>query len=191
MGAAMVTKPHGSWGHTMLYNGYKSPWVMGLYNNAWAPWVIVSAFIFNPFFNHFYHPTRPAVPTLSLCLHMLPYMISTISTFFLRCKHPHSFPSLSSQPFTRYQAQGLLVLRAISTISTIPTISLPPPKLLHNLSRCSLQPCEHLTSHLEIVNPLLQHLNSKSYWWLHHWDYPPWSPKGSQCQIPCVGRKVF
>ena len=25
MGAAMVTKPHGSWGHTTLYNGYKSP----------------------------------------------------------------------------------------------------------------------------------------------------------------------
>ena len=104
--------------------------------------------------------------------------------------------SLSSHPFTRYQEQGLLVvnfglLRSISTILTIPTISLSPPKLLHNLSWCSLPPHKHLTNSLEIVNSLLQHLNSKSHWWLHHQDYPPWPPEGSRCWIPCVGRKVF
>ena len=35
--------------------------------------VSVSVFIFNPFFNHFYCPTRPTVPTLSLCFPMFPY----------------------------------------------------------------------------------------------------------------------
>ena len=134
---------------------------------------IVSIFIFNPFFNRFYHPTRPTVPTLSLCLPMLPYVISTISTFFPTLRTPTLLSlSFSSRPFTRYQEQDLLVvnfglLRAISTISTIltiPTISLPPPKLLYDLSRCSLRPCEHLTNSLEIENSLLQHLNSRSYW---------------------------
>ena len=130
----------------------------------------VSIFIFNPFFNHFYCPTHATVPTLSLCLPMLPYMISTISTLFPTMRTPTLLsPSLSSRPFTRYQEQDLLVvnfglLRAISTISTIPTISLPPPEFLYDLSRCSLQPCKHLTNSLEIANSLLQHLNSKSYW---------------------------
>ena len=130
----------------------------------------VSVFIFNPFFNHFYHPTHPTVPTLSLCLPMLPYTISTISMFFPMMWTPTLLSlSLSSRPFTRYQEQGLLVvdfglLGAISMISTIPTISLPPPKFLHNLSQCSLQPRKHLTSCLEIVNSLLQHLNLGSYW---------------------------
>ena len=130
----------------------------------------VSVFIFNPFFNHFYCPTRPTVPTLSLCLPMLPYMISMISTFFPTMWTPTLISlSLSSQPFTRYQEQGLLVvdfglLRAISMISTIPMISLPIPELLHNLSQCSLQPHEHLTNSLEIANSLLQHLNLRSYW---------------------------
>ena len=132
--------------------------------------VNVSIFIFNHFFNHFYHPTCPTVPTLSLCLPMLPYTISTISMFFPMMQTPTLLSlSLSSQPFTTYQEQGLLVvnfglLRAILTISTILMISLPPPELLHNLSQCSLQPCKHLTSCLEIVNSLLQHLNLKSYW---------------------------
>ena len=86
---------------------------------------IVSIFIFNPFFNCFYHPTRPTVPTLSLCLPMLPYVISTISTFFPTLRTPTLLSlSFSSRPFTRYQEQDLLVvnfglLRAISTISTI------------------------------------------------------------------------
>ena len=128
---------------------------------------------FNPIFNHFYRPTRPTVPTLSLCFPMSPYVISTILTFFPTLQTPTLLSlSLSSQPFTRYQEQGLLVvnfglLRAISTISTIPTIltiSLPPPELLYDLSQCSLQPREHLTNSLEIANSLLQHLNSKSYW---------------------------
>ena len=131
---------------------------------------------------------------------MSPYVISTISTFFPTLQTPTLRSlSFSSRPFTRYQEQDLLVvnfglLRAISTISTIPTIptiSLPPPELLYDLSQCSLQPREHLTNSLEIANSLLQHLNSKSYWWLHHWDYPPWPPEGSQCWILCVGRKVF
>ena len=135
--------------------------------------VTVSVFIFNPFFNRFYHPTRPTVPTLSLCLPMLPYVISTISTFFPTLRTPTLLSlSFSSRPFTRYQEQDLLVvnfglLRAISTISTIltiPTISLPPPELLYDLSLCSLWPCEHLTNSLEIENSLLQHLNSRSYW---------------------------
>ena len=34
---------------------------------------LVSVFIFNPFFNHFYRPTCPTVPTLSLCFPMSPY----------------------------------------------------------------------------------------------------------------------
>ena len=131
---------------------------------------IVSVFIFNPFFNHFYHPTCPTVPTLSLCFPMSPYVISTISTFFPTQQTPTLLSlSFSSRPFTRYEEQDLLVvnfglLRAISTIPTIPTISLPPPKLLYDLSQCSLRPCEHLTNSLEIANSLLQHLNSKSYW---------------------------
>ena len=29
---------------------------------------------FNPIFNHFYRPTRPTVPTLSLCFPMSPYI---------------------------------------------------------------------------------------------------------------------
>ena len=101
--------------------------------------------------------------------------------------------SFSSRPFTRYQEQDLLVVNfgLLRAISTIPMISLPPPELLYNLSSCSLQPREYLTSYLEIVNSLLQHLNLKSYWLLHHWDYPPWPPEGSQCRILCVGRKVF
>ena len=33
----------------------------------------VSVFIFNPFLNHFYRPTHPTVPTLSLCFPMSPY----------------------------------------------------------------------------------------------------------------------
>ena len=139
----------------------------------------VSVFIFNPFFNHFYHPTRPTVPTLSLCFPMSPYVISTILMFFPTLQTP-TLPSLSfsSRPFTRYQEQDLLVvnfglLRAISmistittilTIPTIPMISLPPPELLYDLSRCSLRPCEHLTNSLEIENSLLQHLNLRSYW---------------------------
>ena len=131
---------------------------------------IVSVFIFNPFFNHFYHPTCPTVPTLSLCFPMSPYVISTISTFFPTQQTPTLLSlSFSSRPFTRYQEQDLLVvnfglLRAISTIPTIPTISLPPPELLYNLSQCSLRPHKHLTNSLEIANSLLQHLNSKSYW---------------------------
>ena len=97
---------------------------------------LVSVFIFNPFFNHFYCPTHPTVPTLSLCLPtlslclpMLPYTISTILMFFPMMWIPTLLSlSLSSRPFTRYQEQGLLVvdfglLRAISTISTIPTMS--------------------------------------------------------------------
>ena len=161
--------------------------------------LLVSVFIFNPFFNHFYRPTHPTVPTLSLCLPMLPYMISTISMFFPTMRTPTLLSLLfSSRPFTRYQEQDLLVvnfglLRAISTIlmiPTIPMISLPPPELLYDLSQCSLRPREHLTNSLEIANSLLQHLNLKSYWWLHHWDYPPWPPEGSRCQILCVGRKV-
>ena len=127
----------------------------------------VSVFICNPFFNHFYCPTHPTVPTLSLCLPMLPYMISTISMFFPTMRTPALLSlSFSSQSFTRYQEQDLLVvnfglLRAISMISTI---SLPPPELLYDLSQCSLRPREHLTNSLEIANSLLQHLNSKSYW---------------------------
>ena len=133
----------------------------------------VSVFIFNPFFNHFYRPTCPTVPTLSLCFPMSPYVISMISTFFPTLQTPTLLSlSFSSRPFTRYQEQDLLVvnfglLRAISTISTIlmiPTISLPPPELLYDLPRCSLQPCEHLTNSLEIENSLLQHLNLRSYW---------------------------
>ena len=50
--------------------------------------LLVSVFIFNPFFNHFYRPTRPTVPTLSLCLPMLPYTISTISMFFPMTRTP-------------------------------------------------------------------------------------------------------
>ena len=132
--------------------------------------VVVSVFIFNPFFNHFYCPTRPTVPTLSLCFPMSPYVISTISVFFPTLQTPTLLSlSFSSRPFTRYQEQDLLavnfgLLRAISTISMIPTISLPPPELLYDLSRCSLWPCKHLTNSLEIENSLLQHLNSRSYW---------------------------
>ena len=145
-------------------------------NGTWCEVPVVSVFIFNPFFNHFYHPTRPTVPTLSLCFPMSPYVISTISTFFPTLQTPTLLSlSFSSQPFTRYQEQDLLVvnfglLRAISTISTISTIptilmiSLPPPKLLYDLSRCSLRPCKHLTNSLEIENSLLQHLNLRSYW---------------------------
>ena len=141
----------------------------------------MSAYLFLiPFLNHFYRPTRPTVPTLSLCLPMLlyvslcfsmsPYVISTILMFFPTLQTPTLLSlSFSSRPFTRYQEQDLLVvnfglLRAISTILTIPTISLPPPELLYDLSRCSLRPCEHLTNSLEIENSLLQHLNSRSYW---------------------------
>ena len=133
----------------------------------------VSVFISNPIFNHFYHPTCPTVPTLSLCFPMSPYVISMISTFFPTLQTPTLLSlSFSSRPFTRYQEQDLSVanfglLRAISTISTIPTIptiSQTPPELLYDLSRCSLRPREHLTNSLEIVNSLLQHLNSKSYW---------------------------
>ena len=131
---------------------------------------LVSVFIFNPFFNHFYCPTRPTVPTLSLCFPMSPYA-SLYDLYNLDVLRTPTLLSLSfsSRPFTRYQEQDLLVvnfglLRAILTISTIPMISLPPPELLYDLSRCSLWPREHLTNSLEIVNSLLQHLNSKSYW---------------------------
>ena len=108
-----------------------------------CPVVPVSIFIFNPFFNHFYHPTCPTVPTLSLCFPMSPYVISMISMFFPTLQTPPLLSlSPSSRPFTRYQEQDLLVvnfglLRAISTISMIPTIltiSLPPPELLYDLS---------------------------------------------------------
>ena len=48
------------------------------FHERWLAWwrscQPVSVFIFNPLFNHFYHPTRPTVPTLSLCLPMLPYV---------------------------------------------------------------------------------------------------------------------
>ena len=139
----------------------------------WKEKESVSVFIFNPFFNHFYRPTCPTVPTLSLCFPMSPYVISMISTFFPTLQTPTLLSlSFSSRPFTRYQERDLLVvnfglLRAIlmiSTIPTIPMISLPPPELLYDLSRCSLWPREHLTNSLEIANSLLQHLNSKSYW---------------------------
>ena len=112
-------------------------------------------------------------PYVSLCFPMSPYVISTISMFFPTLQTPTLLSlSFSSRPFTRYQEQDLLVvnfglLRAISmilTIPTIPTISLPPPELLYNLSQCSLQSREHLTNSLEIENSLLQHLNSRSYW---------------------------
>ena len=112
-------------------------------------------------------------PYASLCLPMSPYAISMISTFFPTLQTPTLLSlSPSSRPFTRYQEQDLLVanfglLRAISTISTIPmipTISLPPPELLYDLSRCSLQPRKYLTSYLEIANSLLPHLNSRPYW---------------------------
>ena len=137
----------------------------------------VSAYLFlTPFSTIFIAQLAPLSllsPYASLCLPMLPYMISTISMFFPTLQTPTLLSlSFSSQPFTRYQEQDLLVvnfglLRAISTISTIPTIptiSLPPPELLYNLSRCSLRPREHLTNSLEIENSLLQHLNSRSYW---------------------------
>ena len=48
----------------------------------------VSVFIFNPIFNHFYHPTCPTVPTLSLCFSMSPNVISTISIFFPTLQTP-------------------------------------------------------------------------------------------------------
>ena len=110
------------------------------------------------------------LPYASLCLPMSPYVISTISMFFPTLQTPTLLSlSPSSQPFTRYQEQDLLVvnfglLRAISTIPMILTISQPPPELLYDLSQCSLQPREDLTSYLEIVNSLLQHLNLRSYW---------------------------
>ena len=112
-------------------------------------------------------------PYASLCLPMSPNAISTISMFFPTLQTPTPLSlSPSSRPFTRYQEQDLLVanfglLRAISTISTIPmiqTISLPPPELLYDLSQCSLRPREHLTNSLEIANSLLPHLNSRPYW---------------------------
>ena len=60
----------------------------------------VSVFIFNPFFNHFYRPTCPTVPTLSLCFPMLPYVSLCLPMqslqsrrFSLYCRHPHSFPT--------------------------------------------------------------------------------------------------
>ena len=137
----------------------------------------VSAYLFSiPFSTIFIAQLAPLSllsPYASLCLPILPYMISTISMFFPTMRTPTLLSlSFSSQPFTRYQEQDLLVvnfglLRAISTISTIPTIptiSLPPPKLLYDLSQCSLQPHEHLANSLEIANSLLQHLNLKSYW---------------------------
>ena len=147
---------------------------IGVFPNLGHKKDAVSVFIFNPFFNHFYCPTHPTVPTLSLCFPMSPYAslynLYDLDIFPYDADTHTPFPlSLSSQPFTRYQGQGLLVvnfglLRAISTILTIPMISLPPPNLLHNLSRCSLQPRKHLTNYLETANSLLQHLNSKSYW---------------------------
>ena len=126
----------------------------------------VSVFIFNPFFFHFYCPTRSTVLTFSRSLPMLPYVILTISpcfpiewtlTFF-------SF-SLPSRQFTRCQEQGLLVaiFGILRTISTIPTISLPPPDLPYDLSRGSLQTREYLTSYLEMADSLLPHLDSRPY----------------------------
>ena len=135
--------------------------------------IIVSIFIFNPFSTIFITQLTPLSllsPYVSLCFPISPYVISMILMFFPTLQTPTLLSlSPSSQPFTRYQEQDLLVvnfglLRAISTISTISTISLPPPKLLYDLSQGSLQPHEYLTSYLEIANSLLQHLNLRSYW---------------------------
>ena len=52
------------------------------------PSKLVSVFIFNPFFNHFYCPTCPTVPILSLCFPMSPYVISMVSTFFPTLQTP-------------------------------------------------------------------------------------------------------
>ena len=144
-------------------------------SSTWARWV--SAYLFlTPFSTIFITQLAPLSllsPYASLYLPMSLYVISTISTFFPTRQTPTLLSlSSSSQPFTRYQEQDLLVvnfglLRAISTISmilTIPTISLPPPELLYDLSQCSLQPRKYLTSYLEIVNSLLQHLNLRPYW---------------------------
>ena len=80
--------------------------------------VSVSVFIFNPFFNHFYCPTCPTVPTpsfvFSLCLPMSPYLISTTPTilmFFPMTQTPTLFSLLSPHNLiTRYQEQDLLVV---------------------------------------------------------------------------------
>ena len=133
----------------------------------------VSVFIFNPFFFHFYCPTRSTVLTFSQSLPMLPYVILEISPCFPIEWTLTSFSfSLPSRQFTRYQEQDLLVvifgllrtIPTIPTILTISTISLPPPDLPYDLSRGSLQTREYLTSYLEMANSLLPHLNSRSYW---------------------------
>ena len=102
---------------------------IGVFPNLGHKKDAVSVFIFNPFFNHFYCPTHPTVPTLSLCFPMSPYAslydLYNLDIFPYDADTHTPFPlSLSSRPFTRYQGQGLLVvnfglLRAISTILTI------------------------------------------------------------------------
>jgi hypothetical protein len=135
----------------------------------------VSVFIFNPFFFHFYCPTRSTVLTFSRSLPMLPYVILKISPCFPIEWTLTSFSfSLPSRQFTRYQEQDLLVvifgllrtiptIPTISTISMISTISLPPPDLPYDLSRGSLQTREYLTSYLEMADSLLPHLDSRPY----------------------------
>ena len=109
--------------------------------------IFVSVFIFNPFFFHFYCPTRSTVLTFSQSLPMLPYVILEISPCFPIEWTLTSFSfSLPSRQFTRYQEQDLLVaiFGLLRTILTISTISLPPPDLPYDLSRGSLQAREYL-----------------------------------------------